>query len=152
MAYVTRRKNGRFEIRESVTTPTGPRSRSLATFAALTEDVLDRAAARAQTPFDRASVRQAARRAGADVARRPVDDLAGRLLAELARGQRPTPALTDLLVAGLTSEGSISDLARWIAATAEERAAAVLDVLDLADAIPTRRRADQSEFPRLRSA
>ena len=152
MAYVARRKNGRFEIRESVATPTGPRSRSLATFGSLTEDVLDRAAARAQTAFDRDAVRVAARRAGAEVARRPVDDLAARLLAELARGRHPTPALTDLLVAGLTSAKSVPDLALWIAASSGDRGAAVRDVLDLADAIPTRRRADHSEFPPLRSA
>jgi hypothetical protein len=159
MAYVARRKNGRFEIRESVTTPTGPRSRSLATFGTLTDDVLDRAVARAQTPFDRAAVRLAARRAGAEVALRPVDDLAARLLAELARGERPTPALTNLLVAALTSDvppgdspdQPLPDLVRWIAASAEERGQTVRELLGLADAFPAWQRPERSAFPRFGS-
>jgi len=159
MAYVARRKNGRFEIRESVATPAGPRSRSLATFGALTDDVLDRAAARAQAPFDCDAVRLAARRAGAEVARRPVDDLAARLLAELARGHRPTPALTDLIVASLTSDvppgdrpdEPLPDLAGWISAEPERRGRTMRELLDFTDAFPAHRRADRSDFPRLKS-
>jgi hypothetical protein len=159
MAYVARRKNGRFEIRESAVTPTGPRSRSLATFTSLTDDVLDRAAERARTPFDRDAVRVAARRVGAEVARRPVDDLAARLLAELALGRRPTPALTDLLVAGLTSDvppgdrpdQSLPDLVEWISADAERRGRTMRELLDFTDAFPAHRRPDRSDFPRLTS-
>ena len=40
MAYVVARPKGRFEIRESVHTPKGPRARSLANFPELTDDVL----------------------------------------------------------------------------------------------------------------
>ena len=40
MAYVVARPRGRFEIRESVHTPKGPRARSLANFAHLTDEVL----------------------------------------------------------------------------------------------------------------
>jgi len=63
MAYVVARPRGRFEIRESVHTPSGPRARSLANFARLTDEVLDRARRRASRPFDAEAVRAAAARA-----------------------------------------------------------------------------------------
>lgn len=52
MAFIVARPRGRFEIRESVHTDRGPRSRSLANFAVLTGDVLRTAAGRATRPFD----------------------------------------------------------------------------------------------------
>ena len=58
MAYVVARPKGRFEIRESVHTPKGPRARSLANFADLTDDVLARAGGRASRPFDAEAVRK----------------------------------------------------------------------------------------------
>jgi len=63
MAYVVTRPRGRFEIRESVHTPKGPRARSLANFASFTDEVLERARKRASRPFDAEAVRAAARRA-----------------------------------------------------------------------------------------
>lgn len=65
MAYVVARPRGRFEIRESVHTPKGPRARSLANFAHLDDEVLDRARRRASRPFDTEAVRAAAERAAA---------------------------------------------------------------------------------------
>jgi len=70
MAYVVTRPKGRFEIRESVHTPKGPRARSLANFAHLTDEVLVTARARADRPFDAAAVRASASRAGAPIRRR----------------------------------------------------------------------------------
>lgn len=67
MAYVAARRNGRFEIRESVHTARGPRARSLVGFAVLSDEVLARAARRAGRPFDVASVIASGRRAGARV-------------------------------------------------------------------------------------
>lgn len=64
MAYVVARPKGRFEIRESVHTPDGPRARTLAGFGVLTDEVLAKAASRAQRPFDVAAVLASARRAG----------------------------------------------------------------------------------------
>jgi hypothetical protein len=64
MAYVVARPKGRFEIRESVHTEKGPRARSLANFAHLTDEVLAAARARASRPFDVDAVRASARRAG----------------------------------------------------------------------------------------
>jgi hypothetical protein len=67
MAYVVKRSNGRFEVRESVHTPEGPRARSLAGFEVLTDDVLQRAAGRAIRPFDAEAVLASGKRAGASV-------------------------------------------------------------------------------------
>jgi hypothetical protein len=65
MAYVVARPKGRFEIRESLHTPAGPRARSLAGFDVLTDTVLAKAARRAQRPFDAEAVLASGRRAGA---------------------------------------------------------------------------------------
>ncbi|MGD1057149.1 MAG: hypothetical protein ABR992_07015 [Solirubrobacteraceae bacterium] len=65
MAYVVTRPKGRFEIRESLHTPNGPRARSLAGFNVLTDAVLAKAARRAQRPFDVDAVIVSGRRAGA---------------------------------------------------------------------------------------
>jgi hypothetical protein len=75
MAYVVTRPKGRFEIRESIHTLKGPRARSLANFAALTDEVLETARLRASRPFDVRTVRASARRAGAPVrrTRRPTE-------------------------------------------------------------------------------
>jgi hypothetical protein len=65
MAYVVARRNGRFEIRESLHTPKGPRAHTLAGFDVLTDEVLAKAAARAQRPFDVRTVLASGQRAGA---------------------------------------------------------------------------------------
>lgn len=67
MAYVVVRPNGRFEIRESVNTPKGPRARSLANFGILTAEVLALATTRATRPFDPIAVIAGADRAGVRV-------------------------------------------------------------------------------------
>jgi hypothetical protein len=67
MAYVVARAKGRFEVRESLHTPDGPRARSLAGFEVLSDEVLAKAARRAQRPFDVAAVLASGRRAGAPV-------------------------------------------------------------------------------------
>lgn len=67
MAYVVARRGGRFEIRESLHTANGPRSRTLAGFDVLTDEILAAAARRAQRPFDSEAVIGSGRRAGARV-------------------------------------------------------------------------------------
>jgi hypothetical protein len=69
MAYVVARSNGRFEVRESLHTPAGPRARTLAGFRVLSDDVLERAARRATRPFDVKAVIASARRLAAPVKR-----------------------------------------------------------------------------------
>jgi hypothetical protein len=61
------RPNHRFEVRESLHTPKGSRSHSLANFAVLTDEVLQTAAGRASRGFDREAVKAAARRLGAPI-------------------------------------------------------------------------------------
>jgi len=104
MAYVVPRKSGRFEIRESLYTPGGPRSRTLAGFRLLTDQVLDAAAQRAQRPFDAEAVIRSGRRAGARIqvaspgADRARDRfLAGsrRMAATIARPAAPAARRTD---------------------------------------------------------
>jgi hypothetical protein len=73
MAYVVARRNGRFEVRESLHTPRGPRARSLANFAILTDEVLADAARRATRPFDASAVLASGRRAGAPSTEAPSD-------------------------------------------------------------------------------
>jgi hypothetical protein len=68
MAYVVARRGGRFEIRESLHTANGPRSRTLVGFGVLSDDVLTAAGRRAQRPFDAEAVIRSGRRAGARVA------------------------------------------------------------------------------------
>jgi hypothetical protein len=65
MAFVVARRGRRFEIRESIHTPGGPRARTLANFAVLNEEVLARAKGRARRPFDVEAVRASALKAGA---------------------------------------------------------------------------------------
>ncbi|MGA9284758.1 MAG: hypothetical protein WBV85_04885 [Solirubrobacteraceae bacterium] len=67
MAYVVARRSGRFEIRESLHTAKGPRSRTLVGFSVLSDDVLAAARTRAQRPFDSDAVLRSGRRAGARV-------------------------------------------------------------------------------------
>jgi hypothetical protein len=68
MAFVVARPNGRYEVRESLHTPKGPRARSLASFEVLTDEVLATAAQRATRPFDAGAVIASGERAGSPVA------------------------------------------------------------------------------------
>jgi hypothetical protein len=67
MAFVVARRGERFEIRESLHTANGPRSRTLVGFGVLTDEVVAAAARRAQRPFDADAVIRSGRRAGARV-------------------------------------------------------------------------------------
>ena len=67
MAYVVARRNGRFEVRESLHTPKGPRAHTLAGFDVLTGEILAKAAGKAERPFDVHTVLASSRRAGAPV-------------------------------------------------------------------------------------
>jgi hypothetical protein len=112
MAYVVTRPKGRFEIRESLHTATGPRARSLAGFAVLDDGVIAKAVRRAQRPFDVEAVLASGRRAGAPVTvrvGRKTDDASRRFVESSRRMTRalqrppalrpadPGAALIDLL-------------------------------------------------------
>jgi hypothetical protein len=175
MAFLTARKNGTWELRESTATPAGPRSRTLASFRTLTGDVIEHARARATRPLDADEIRDLARRAGAPVDLAPADRAAGILLRELADGHEPHPILRALLIDALQegpparlgetplSPAAPADVlpfetshnarasAAWLTRTPAERGEALDDLLDLADQFPRDRaeRMKHERFPRL---
>jgi hypothetical protein len=166
MAFIVAAPRGTFEIRESHSTPAGPRSRTLATFKELDGEALEKASARAANALDFEQLRRMARRAGASVAPSPVDRAARDLVAELAQGRNPSPLLRRLLADTIEGNGGesagqappqpLSDAARsaaaWLTATPRRRGEALHDLLLLADALPDRLRERAPGFPRLESA
>src|SRR5580698_3080908 len=152
MAFVTAKSGGRYEIRESQLTPAGPRSRTLVSFRTLNNDVLNRARARAQGSFDESKIRSGARRLGVPMEDSWATELARDLLLEMSQGRLPAPGLRRALYdalgnSGLPEAGGLGDLSLWVGASDEDRAAALADLLGLADAIPaSARRKDSLEF------
>jgi hypothetical protein len=153
MAFIVPRKNGAWEIRETRSTPAGPRSTTLASFRELNDEVIERAQSRSSKPLDPANLRRLALRTGAPVAEPLVDTAARQLLGELSAGRQPRRGLRRLLADAIDgNDGMLSDAARaaqeWIAATPEKRGKALKELLLLGDALPKRRRSDRIEFPR----
>lgn len=176
MAYVTARNNGTWELRESISTPNGPRSQTLASFRTLSDDVIEHARARAQKPLTADEIRDAAHRAGAPVDLAPADRAAADLLRHLTDGREPHPILRALLIDAL-QEGPPARLgepqrhrdhaasadvlpfetphnarasAAWLTRTPAERSAALNDLLLLGDALPHGKRVgERLKFPRL---
>jgi hypothetical protein len=164
MAFVVPTRKDRFEVRESHSTPNGPRSQTLVSFRELTEEVIQRARQKATKPPTAEELRRAARRAGAPVARPPEEQAARQLIAELARGRRLDPALRQILSEMLSRGYRESDtpspaneaaraVAMWMAATPEEKGKALVELLLLADALPSGARTGKPlRFPRLDEA
>jgi hypothetical protein len=150
MAFVVANKRGGFEIRESRNTPKGPRSRTLATFRELSDEVIEKARARSAKALSAEELREAAARAGAPGAWATVDRAARELIGELGKGRQLDPTLRRLLVDLLN--GKESPVSEWMAATLDERGKALVDLLLLADALPSNGRRDRHlDFPRLDS-
>ena len=156
MAFVTKSRRGRWEIRESRTTPSGPRSRTLATFAELDEAAIERARSRTSSRLEAEELRRAALRAGAPLAQEPADRAARELLGRIVAGERPRRGLRLLLAGALDGEEDPSDSAQaaaeWIAATPEQRGDALRDLLLLADMLPAPTRRATRSVPRLESS
>lgn len=165
MAYVVATKPGRFEVRESASTPDGPRSRTLASFRELTAETIEKVQARSEKPPTAADLTHMALRAGAPIRGSELDQAASETLRRIAIGEQPDPKLRRLLIDALSdpppsrrpsdSRGLVSDAARaasqWIGVGAEDRASALRDLLELADALPIRMRPHEIGFPRLSS-
>lgn len=159
MAFITPSRRGEFEIRESRSTPKGPRSRTLATFRELSDEVIEKARATAAKPPTADELRSSARRVGAAVARDPGDQAARELIAELGKGNEPDPGLCRMLLDLLadaakprSSGDARHSVAEWMVATPEERGRALLDLLLLADALPHGARLGKPlEFPPLKA-
>ena len=165
MAYVVATKPGRYEVRESVGTPKGPRSRTLVSFREMTAETVQKAQAKAEKPPTAAELTRLALRAGAPVRGSELNEAASETLRRLASGEQPDPKLRRLLIDALSgqdlssqasrSRSAISDAARsasqWIGVGSEDRANALRELLELADALPIRPRPHEIGFPRLRS-
>jgi hypothetical protein len=134
MAFVVARPKGRFEIRESHHTPTGPRARSLAGFDVLSDKVIARAARRARRPFDVDAVLASGRRAGAQVtAGVPARERESSRRRFVEASRRMTRTLERPPTTGSTDPG-----------------AALIDLLGFADAVTRSRPArpfESLEFP-----
>lgn len=155
MPFVVPKQDGAWEIRVSAATPRGPRSKTLARFRLLTDDVIRHAIERAGGAVSEVELRQAAARAGAPVAAQGAGAAAAQLVDDLARG-RPLPErLRRLAIDALGGEADVSAeeraLGEWIAATPAQRGETLRDLLDLADKLPHRREGTL-RFPPLRSA
>jgi hypothetical protein len=152
MSYVTRRRHG-WEVRETVATERGPRSRTLATFKRLDGTALDRARTRASKPIDSTALIKSALRAGAPVDPSEADAHAEALIRQLVRGTAPRPALRRLLAGyldgGERPPGDDSGIAEWLGRSMSERGAALVDLLLLADAIPAPPAPRELSFPGL---
>jgi hypothetical protein len=162
MAYLVRRRPERIEVRESVATPHGPRSRVLVAFAEpLTPDVLERAAARASRPFDRGRLLRRAHHLGIAVAPRSREPEARALLARLHRTDPLDPALAAVLREALARlpaapvPETLADVADWLGASASERGRSLRELLDLygriADSRSIPRAPDREHFPHFSS-
>ena len=162
MAYLVPRSAGRFEIRESLATPAGPRSRTLASFRPpLAPDVLERAASRATLPFDAADLLARAQALDIATTGRREDRAARALLARLRSGSSIDPALAAQLREALTVAPAVdtppvlADVGEWIGVPPERRGATLRDLVRLADRIIRSRgpRAERARdrFPRFSS-
>jgi hypothetical protein len=149
MAYVTKARSGAFEVRESHSTPDGPRSRTLATFRELDAATIKKVIERAEKPPTRDALIEAALRAGATVAPTPVEAAARDLLRALARGESLSSSRRRLLLDALN--GQSRQAAEWLGTSLAERGEAGRDLLLLVDATPLRRRAPEIGFPRIDS-
>jgi hypothetical protein len=146
----------RYEVRESISTPAGPRARTLATFRVLTTRVLSEAAAKAQRPFDAAKVRARAAALGAPQRSHDAAASASALLAQLRGGEPLPPALVTELRRALPRRSnevpdSLQSAVEWIGVDDATRGRALRDLLDLASRIPSRPRPSACAFPRLSS-
>jgi hypothetical protein len=163
MAYLVMRPSDRIEIRESLSTSRGPRSRQLARFAgALTPVVLARAAARATRPFDAAALIRRARVLGIPVESHAQETEARALLARLRRDDAIDPVMAGLLVSALDGVTTtpvpepLAEVSEWIGSTPTARGAALRDLLDMFGRIvaarPPRRARPREIFPSFSSA
>lgn len=142
MAYLAARPAGRFDIREALVTPQGPRSRTLVSFrGALTPEVLERAGARATRPLEREKLVARAQALGIPVSVRSEDRAARALLADLRAGAHIDPILVTLLREALAERpaapvpDALADVAEWIGASDAQRGATLRDLLRVTDRV-----------------
>jgi hypothetical protein len=163
VAYLRQRSDGRVEIRESTSTPAGPRAHTLAVFRGpLTRDVLERAAARALRPFRQEELCRRADALGISLSERRGDAAARSLLADLRAGVSIDPVLASLLKSALEGCASapvpeqLAEVAEWVGVGTVRRGRALRGLLRASDRLlrtrPRRRARAGVRFPRFRSA
>jgi hypothetical protein len=150
------RRSVRYEIRESISTPKGPRARTLATFRVLTAEVLADAAGRALRPFDAEVIRARAAALGAPEHSNGAATSASALLARLRDGDRLPPALASELRRALPRKraevpDSLESALDWVGVDDTARGRALRDLLEVASRVPAKSRASASSFPRISS-
>jgi hypothetical protein len=155
MAFLVGRRDGRFEIRESISTPAGPRARTLASFRVLTEEVIIEARERACGRFDAAKIRQRAAELRAPHVAGGAAATSRKLVAELRQGDRPPPAIVAELRRVLPRRArdipdSLDSALEWVGAEPSRHGAALRELLRLASMVPPRSRGPLT-FPRLSS-
>jgi hypothetical protein len=161
MPYLVLRADGRFEIREALATPRGPRTRSLAGGRGeLGPEVLERAARRATRPFDAERLRERARELGLSVSERREDRAARELLQVLRAGGALDPVLAGQLREELarrpaeSQPAALAEVAEWVGADDARRGEALRGLLRVSDRI-VRSRSIRTKarrrFPRFRS-
>lgn len=159
-----REQRGSYEIRECRTTARGPRQYTLARFRdALTPEILEEAAARAQRPFDAQKLIARARARGIAVSAERRHTAARRLLGELRAGRALEPSLVALLKQALAEReerplaSHLSDAADWVGRSEASRGKALRGLLRAASRVvrsrgPRRALPEaSSRFPRFRS-
>jgi hypothetical protein len=131
----------------------------------MTAETVKRVQENSAKPPTAAELTRLALRAGAAVRGSELDEAAAETLRRIASGEQPDPKLRRLLIDALSSQsaeekapeakGLVSDATRaasqWIGVGAEDRAHALRELLDLADALPIRLRPPEIGFPHLRS-
>jgi len=154
MASVAKRRDGRFEIRESISTSRGPRSVTLAVFRELSTATLDAAKAKAKRPFDAVEVRRRAIELGAAwIGPSSAEDVRRALAGLAAQTVPPTFAaalrestrsvLDDLL-------DTIEPMLHWIGKTDAERGEALRQLIKVGETImrsTDRRRTGPLTYP-----
>ena len=162
MAYLVQRRDGRVEIRESVSTAAGPRSRTLASFRGpLSPEILQRAVRRAGRPFDPETLIARAGTLDVPVTDRPQNRVVRKLIARLRQGELIDPVLVTILMEALAAvpaapvPAALAEVVEWIGQSDARRGDALRGLLRVADRIvrargPVRTR-PRKRFPRFRS-
>jgi hypothetical protein len=150
------------EIRECRFTARGPRQYTLARFkGALTPEILEEAAARAQRPFDQEKLVARARARGIPVSSARRHSAARRLLGELRAGHALEPTLAALLKEALAAveerplPAHLADAADWVGRSEASRGRALRGLLRAASRVVRsrgpRRAVREARFPRFSS-
>lgn len=157
MATIVKRKDGRFELRESRWTERGPRSRTLAIFRELTPEVLNRADARATKPVDRDSLLARAEELGLHMSRLLGPSEPSAVVGRINSGEVwPTQiralqqSLDDVEAPHLREH--LEAMVQWMGTSDEVRGRTLVDLLRLAQAIMRHRdrsRREPLSFPSL---